>query len=104
MKDVWKERENAFENQYIYELEKKQLEETKRQEREQQAVVMSKKRCPKCGEAIVATIFHGVPMDQCPSCHGIWLGPDDFKILASKDHRTWFDIWFNEQEQEVDKP
>ncbi|MDY0191190.1 MAG: zf-TFIIB domain-containing protein [Desulfuromonas sp.] len=99
MKDSWKERENAFEDQYIYELEKKQLAERKRQELEQQAVAMSKDRCPKCGAVIVATSFHGVSMDQCPECRGVWLGPNDFKMLASKDHRTWFDIWFKEQDQ-----
>jgi len=100
MKDVWKERENAFEDQYIYELEKKQRAEKKRKEHEQQVVELAHNHCPKCGEDLVATTFHGVPMDQCPSCRGVWLGPNDFKVLSSKDHRTWFDIWFKEEEQD----
>ncbi|OQY19470.1 MAG: hypothetical protein B6I36_04095 [Desulfobacteraceae bacterium 4572_35.1] len=100
MKDVWKERENAFEDRYIYELEKKQLAEKKARQHEEQVNELSKNRCPKCGASLEATTFHGVPLDQCPACKGVWLGPNDFKILASKDHRTWFDIWFNEQEQE----
>jgi hypothetical protein len=99
MKDVWKERENAFEDQYIYELEKKQQAEIKRQQLEQQATELAKNRCPKCGECLQASTFHGVPLDQCPTCQGVWLGPNDFKILAEHDHRTWFDLWFKQQDK-----
>jgi len=43
--------------------------------------------------------FRGVPLDKCPACGGIWLGPNDLQILASKDHRSWFEKWFKEEEQ-----
>ena len=97
MKNTWEEREKAFENQYIYEQEKKQLEAMKTGEREAQIKELCKNRCPKCGEEIQASTFRGVPLDQCPSCGGIWLGPNDLKILAEKDHRTWFDNWFKQE-------
>lgn len=96
MKDLWKERENAFENQYIYELEKKTRNEKQQQEQERLVRELSHNRCPKCGDIIQPATFHGVPLDQCPSCGGIWLGENDLKLLAQKDHRTWFDMWFKQ--------
>lgn len=96
MKDLWKERENAFENQYIYDLEKKKLEEKKQQQHQDQVDELSRNRCPKCGDVIQPVTFHDVPLDQCPSCGGVWLGENDLKTLAQKDHRTWFDLWFKQ--------
>lgn len=29
-------------------------------------------KCPKCGFDLLTTTFHGVEIDQCPNCHGIW--------------------------------
>lgn len=100
MKNIWDEREKAFENQYIYELEKKQSAERKERSHEEQVRALCKNRCPKCGDEIKATTFRGVPLDQCPSCEGIWLGPNDLKMLAEKDHRTWFDTWFKQARKE----
>ncbi|OEU73412.1 MAG: hypothetical protein BA874_02225 [Desulfuromonadales bacterium C00003068] len=96
MKDAWKERENAFENQYIYELEKKNRIDKQVHEHEQLVRELSHNRCPKCSEPIQAVTFHGVPLDQCPSCGGVWLGENDLKLLAQKDHRTWFEMWFKQ--------
>ena len=100
MKDVWNEREKAFENQYFRDVERKQLEAMKEKMHEDQACVLCKNRCPKCGVEIQASTFRGVPLDQCPSCGGIWLGPNDLKVLAEKDHRTWFDDWFHAEEKQ----
>ncbi|MBF0643945.1 zf-TFIIB domain-containing protein [Desulfuromonas acetoxidans] len=100
MKDVWDEREKAFENQYFRDVERKQIEAMKEKMHEGQIRELCKNRCPKCGEEIQASTFRGVPLDQCPSCGGIWLGPNDLKILAEKDHRTWFDNWFHAGENQ----
>jgi len=96
MKDAWKERENAFENQYIHDLEKKKLEEKKQQQKLEQIKELNRDCCPKCGDLIQPVTFHDVPLDQCPSCGGVWLGENDLKLLAQKDHRTWFDLWFKQ--------
>ncbi|MBN2645887.1 MAG: zf-TFIIB domain-containing protein [Desulfuromonadaceae bacterium] len=98
MKDAWEEREKAFENKYFRDLEKKQLEQMKEQAVESQVCELCRNRCPKCGDKIEAVVFRGVPLDQCNSCGGIWMGPNDLKILAEKDHRTWFDNWFRAEE------
>ena len=41
---------------------------------------------------------------KCPACGGVWLGPNDFRLLAEKDHRTWFDKWFLEEAKQIPYP
>lgn len=100
MTDIWKEREKALENEYIYRKEKEQIEKMKAAARERMVREFSRNRCPKCGESLQAMTFRGVPLDKCPGCAGVWLGPKDLQILSSKDHRTWFEQWFKSEEGE----
>ena len=99
MTDIWKEREKALENQYIYKLEKEIIEKKKKTSREKLIRNLCRNRCPKCGDPIEPMTFRGVPLDKCPGCGGIWLGPNDLQILASKDHRTWFEKWFKDEKE-----
>ena len=100
MTNKWEEREKALENQYIYNEEKKKIEQMRESAREEIVKTYCHNRCPKCGGAIEAMTFRGVPLDKCPACGGIWLGPNDLQILASKDHRSWFDKWFKGEGEE----
>jgi hypothetical protein len=98
MADIWDERKKALENEFIYKQEKEKLEKMKMAAREQVIRESCRNRCPKCGEPIEPMTFRGVPLDKCPACGGVWLGPNDLHILAEKDHRTWFDKWFKGEE------
>lgn len=100
MTDIWKEREKALENEYFYKLEKEQIEKLRSESKERLIRELCHNRCPKCGELIEPITFRGVPLDKCPSCGGVWLGPRDLHVLAEKDHRTWFDHWFKEETSE----
>jgi len=101
MVDIWKEREKALENQYFYNLEKEKIARMKDDARDQLIKELCHNRCPKCGEVIEALTFRGVPLDKCPGCGGIWLGPNDLKQLSEKDHRNWFERWFNPEPGDV---
>jgi len=103
MTDIWKEREKALENEYIYRQEKEQIEKLRGAAREKLIREYCHNRCPKCGETIQPMTFRDVPLDKCPGCGGVWLGPKDFKIFAEKDHRTWFDKWFLEEGKSLPK-
>lgn len=97
MSDIWKEREKALENEYIYRQEKEQIRKMQEDVKERLTREMCHNRCPKCGSTIQPMTFRGVPLDKCRDCGGIWLGPNDLKVLSEKDHRTWFDKWFKDQ-------
>lgn len=98
MRNIWDEREKALENEYIYRQEKEQIAKMQKEGRETLVRDLCRNRCPKCGEKIEAMTFRGVPMDQCPACKGVWLGPNDLRSLSEKDHRTWFDKWFRNED------
>lgn len=100
MTDIWKEREKALENEYIYRKERERLEKARTAAAEQLVREVSRNHCPKCGTALKAMTFRGVPLDKCPGCGGVWLGPRDLQTLASKDHRTWFEQWFRDGDGE----
>ena len=95
---AWEERKKALENQYFYKKEKELIAKMHHDHREALIRDLCKNRCPKCGAGIVAMEFREVPLDKCPGCGGVWLGPRDLTILAEKDHRTWFDKWFKQAE------
>ena len=99
MKNIWQEREKALENEYIYKQEKGKIEQMKKADREKLIRELCRNRCPKCGDPIQPLTFRGVPLDKCPGCGGIWLGPRDLQILAANDHRTWFAKWFKGEEE-----
>jgi hypothetical protein len=100
MADAWEKRKKALENEYFYKQEKQKLERLKEEAQERLVRENCRNRCPKCGDPIQAMTFRGVPLDKCPGCGGVWLGPRDLKILAEKDHRTWFEKWFKGEEEE----
>lgn len=86
MTNAWDERKKALEEEYFL-------------KKEQEAIAKLKQEshlghCPKCGEKLEKMVFEGVPLDQCPACKGVWLGPQDLKIFAQKNHRNWFERWF----------
>ena len=99
-KNIWQEREKALENQYFVKKEHELLDKLKEVQRDTLTRELCKNRCPKCGDPIEAITFRGVPLDKCTGCGGVWLGPNDLKILSAKDHRTWFEKWFKNENNE----
>jgi uncharacterized protein len=39
-------------------------------------------KCPKCGAALEEREHHGVKIDVCPDCHGMWLDQGEIDILS----------------------
>lgn len=98
MTDLWDERKKALENQYFQKLEAEKIAQLREAKKEQLIRECCLDRCPKCGEPLEKMIFREVPLDKCPDCGGVWLGPKDLQVLAEKDHRTWFQRWFQDEE------
>ncbi|MEO8030210.1 MAG: zf-TFIIB domain-containing protein [Gemmatimonadota bacterium] len=44
-------------------------------------------KCPRCGDSLTPEQFHGIQVDRCPTCHGIWLDADEIDaVVAHEDH------------------
>src|SRR6266511_2320023 len=100
MKDIWKEREKALENQYIHQEETKKIEKLKSVLKKQVFEEYGQNRCPKCSERLETFIWHGLPLDKCPGCGGMWLSAKDFHTIAVYGHRTWLERWLDEDQKE----
>lgn len=97
MTNAWDDMEKAKEGQYFKKKDKECLEKKHKEVEREEFEKHFKCHCPKCGDKLVEEDFHGVKIDKCPSCKGIWL--DDGELDALKDEekaRTWFDnFWGN---------
>ena len=102
MTDAWEERKKALENKYFHDLENELIEKIKTETREKLIRQYCLGRCPKCGDKIEPIDFRGGAMDKCFGCGGVWLGPNDLRLLSEKDHRTWFERWFKEAESDAE--
>lgn len=43
-------------------------------------------RCPRCSSALEEIEHHGVLVDRCTLCGGIWLDPGEFNDVAGVEH------------------
>jgi Zn-finger nucleic acid-binding protein len=43
-------------------------------------------RCPRCSSALAEIEDHGIPVDRCTLCGGIWLDPGEFGAVAGAEH------------------
>lgn len=43
-------------------------------------------RCPKCGATLAHEEYHGVEVDRCPDCKGVWFDQGEVEqALANQD-------------------
>ena len=43
-------------------------------------------KCPKDGYDLTASLFHGVQIETCPHCGGVWLDAGELKAIAREEH------------------
>jgi hypothetical protein len=54
-------------------------------------------RCPKCDEHLQRRRLHGVCVDECASCHGVWLDAGDLERIASQESDGWIARWLRRE-------
>jgi hypothetical protein len=59
-------------------------------------------KCPKCGVDLGTEAFHGIDVDRCPECHGVWFDHGEFESLMKDDDagvlgRVMGDLWASVQ-------
>lgn len=81
-------REQAEEDRYFAERDRELLAKLKQaQIAEQEKTIreLARSRCPQCGERLSQRTVHGVTINECSTCQGIWL--DKAKLGAASQRR-----------------
>jgi len=64
----------------IHKLRTQQVAEEQARERRSHFM-----KCPKCGADLLTETFHGVQIDRCPDCHGVWLDHGELDLLMKHE-------------------
>ena len=83
-------KERAEEDRYFAQRDRELIARLARvQEAEQEEVIrqLARSRCPRCGIRLQQRPFHEIIVDECPSCHGLWLDKGEFEA-ASQGHKA----------------
>jgi ribosomal protein L37AE/L43A len=58
------------------------------EEREKQERLSHYNRCPKCGCKLEEREHHGVKIDQCSECSGMWLDKGELEMIEEIDRQA----------------
>jgi hypothetical protein len=42
-------------------------------------------KCPKCGGNLQGEAFHGLQIDRCPDCHGMWFDAGEIEMILKDE-------------------
>jgi len=46
-------------------------------------------RCPKDGTALASIDQHGVIVEECPQCGGLWFDKGEVETVAKRENDSW---------------
>jgi hypothetical protein len=61
------------------------------EEEELRARQLAHMRCPECGSPLSEVLRRGVPTEECPLGHGLWVPRDGLETIREREHDAWFD-------------
>lgn len=94
--DKLREAERAREDEYFARRDREllhKLRESKDEEVEETLRKVALMRCPKCGSALDSRRAHGVNVEHCPKCGGIWLEQGELEAIAGNESDSWIGRW-----------
>ncbi len=87
-----KKKSDAEENQYFAQRDRElvaKLKKEKEAEEEESLRKLALGRCPKCGDKLIIRLINEVEIDECPSCHGMWLDKGELEALSEQKGAHW---------------
>jgi hypothetical protein len=76
------QKKKGDEERFFAEREKAAIERLRRQN-------VAERRCPKDGALLARVQEHGVTVDECPTCRGIWLDRGELETIAARERDSW---------------
>jgi hypothetical protein len=95
------EKPSKNEDEYFAREEAERLSKLRAQEAAQRRAAERRShhlKCPNCGADLHGELFHGIRIDRCPECHGVWFDDGELELLLNdEDHsvlrRVMVDLW-----------
>ncbi|MDB4884359.1 MAG: hypothetical protein JWL95_3125 [Gemmatimonadetes bacterium] len=75
------------ENEYFVRRDAEWLKEQRAMLDAQRAAKAQEMICPRCSTILIHRPYHGVTLDACPNCHGVWLDAGELAMLAHEPER-----------------
>jgi primosomal protein N' len=73
------------------------LIKAKRREAEKAALDAERRahymKCPKCGSDLKTESYHGIEIDRCPACSGMWLDAGEAEDLLRREDEGIINIF-----------
>jgi hypothetical protein len=85
-----RDKQRAEEDRYFAEQERAKLERLRAQTQTQPVALGL---CPRCGIALAQREHHGVAVDECSTCGGIWLDKGELEQLNERQDEGWATRW-----------
>jgi rubrerythrin len=82
------EKGRADEDRYFAQRDREALEKLKHST-EAEVSKEALMRCPKCGTQLKSVEHHGVTVEECPSCQGLWLDRGELEALSQRESEGW---------------
>jgi len=85
--DKLRDKERGEEDRYFIQRDKALLEKLKQQQAG--AAEPAGMRCPKDGTALASIDQHGVTVEECPKCGGLWFDKGEVETVAKREKDSW---------------
>jgi len=85
------EKPSRNEDEYFARLDADLMKERRArldEERQRQERTSHYNKCPKCGCDLEEREHHGVKIDQCGECSGMWLDKGELELIEEMDRRS----------------
>ena len=92
-----RQKEKAEEDRFFAEHDKALLEKLRKQKSGddlEQVRELARMRCPKDGDRLATVDEHGVKIEECPTCHGMWIDAGELETLANRERDSWLGRFF----------
>lgn len=92
--DTMKLVERAKEDIYFAERDREVLQKLRGQLRKVEKTT-AEPSCPKCPGKLETFSFHGVTLDRCSACHGVWMDYGELEAVVRKVSRGPIGEWID---------
>ena len=85
-------KERAEEDRYFAECDREliaKLRQVQAADQEKMIRELACSSCPQCGERLNHRLVHGVTIDECPTCQGMWLTKAKLEAVSRRGGEEW---------------